>query len=276
MTLSELDQYTQDIVRDYGNRKWNPTLIPQYINEGYIEFVRISHCLRKSDKITITPNVDTFSLPSDVLQVNRYEWDNSSIEVTTEMDMALRVSSFRTATGSSIQRIMQDNEGEGTIRIYPRIESSDDIGTLVTVVGTDDNDYYCIKDHTATTDDKPITGDNYPLYWKATGGTEEGDTWVVSTEYTEYLYLYLDYSYIPDELSELTDEPAIDSRYHRALAEYAVYRLQYQEVQSDGRPIMGNIHHDNFLRMVAAARGRTIKGFASYQRNRRSTFPRFV
>jgi len=52
------------------------------------------------------------------------------------------------------------------------------------VVGTDGNDYQCIKAHTSAAANQPITGANYLDYWKATGGTGEGVAWVTATAYT--------------------------------------------------------------------------------------------
>ena len=51
------------------------------------------------------------------------------------------------------------------------------------VIGTDGNDYYCSFAHTATANDKPITGFNYMEYWKPTGGTGVGVVWVLGTAY---------------------------------------------------------------------------------------------
>ena len=51
------------------------------------------------------------------------------------------------------------------------------------VVGTDGNDYECIKAHTSAAANKPITGANYLDYWKATGDTGDGVAWVTATAY---------------------------------------------------------------------------------------------
>lgn len=52
------------------------------------------------------------------------------------------------------------------------------------VVGTDGNDYECIKNHTSANANKPITGANYLDYWKATGGTGSGVVWADAQAYT--------------------------------------------------------------------------------------------
>jgi hypothetical protein len=50
------------------------------------------------------------------------------------------------------------------------------------VTGTDSNVYTCIRSHTSSTDDKPITGDDWTTYWTKEGST--GGTWATSTAYT--------------------------------------------------------------------------------------------
>jgi hypothetical protein len=52
------------------------------------------------------------------------------------------------------------------------------------VVGTDGNDYECIRNHTSAATNKPITGANYTSYWEATGSTGSGSVWATSTSYT--------------------------------------------------------------------------------------------
>lgn len=50
------------------------------------------------------------------------------------------------------------------------------------VTGTDTLKYTCIRSHTSSATDKPITGANYKSYWKQTGST--GGTWITATEYS--------------------------------------------------------------------------------------------
>ncbi|MFA5370306.1 MAG: hypothetical protein WC300_06320, partial [Candidatus Omnitrophota bacterium] len=53
------------------------------------------------------------------------------------------------------------------------------------VVGTDGNDYRCIKNHISATSSCPITGttSTWQTYWVATGTTGQGDTWASGTMY---------------------------------------------------------------------------------------------
>lgn len=276
MTLGQLIARTRDIGRDYGGIQWTSTAITSYINQGYQEFVRETHCLRTNDKITITPNIDIYSLPSDVLQLYRIEWNKRIVKAITEWQMDRTFGAgWRVSTGTNIQYVMQDNQGEGTIRIYPRLNNSENIGTLVEVVGTDGNDYFCHETHTSTDDDKPITGVNYPLYWTATGGTGAGAVWASGTAYTEYFYLYVDYAYVPTDLSADSDTPNLLSRDHHALSEYAMYMMQSQETGSGKKPITAQHHLNSFYRTLGQAKRRVIGPFAAYENQKILTVPAF-
>lgn len=50
------------------------------------------------------------------------------------------------------------------------------------VTATDSTLWTCIKGHTSSADNKPVTGANHTTYWKLEGST--GGTWVTSTAYT--------------------------------------------------------------------------------------------
>jgi len=50
------------------------------------------------------------------------------------------------------------------------------------IVGSDALIYTCIRSHTSSSDDKPITGSNYKSYWKQTGSSVTA--WVTATAYS--------------------------------------------------------------------------------------------
>lgn len=50
------------------------------------------------------------------------------------------------------------------------------------VIGSDTNNYRCIRSHTADSDNKPITGSQYLLYWEQGGSS--GSSWSDGTSYT--------------------------------------------------------------------------------------------
>ena len=50
------------------------------------------------------------------------------------------------------------------------------------VTGTDGNIYECIRPHTSSSDNEPVTGPNYTTYWTLRGDT--GGVWADATSYT--------------------------------------------------------------------------------------------
>jgi len=58
-------------------------------------------------------------------------------------------------------------------------------GSPSEVTGTDALIYTCIRDHTSTAADRPITGSNWRFYWTQAGGT--GGGWVVTTAYDSHI-----------------------------------------------------------------------------------------
>ena len=60
--------------------------------------------------------------------------------------------------------------------------AGDNFGTLSTVIGTDGEYYDCILGHTASAENRPITGADWPLFWQLT--TTVGAVWATSTAYT--------------------------------------------------------------------------------------------
>ncbi|MDD5505389.1 MAG: DUF2341 domain-containing protein, partial [Candidatus Omnitrophica bacterium] len=61
------------------------------------------------------------------------------------------------------------------------------------VIGTDSQDYRCIRYHLSTNDDKPITGANFAIYWATPAVTTRGLAWVdskayITGPYDDYIY----------------------------------------------------------------------------------------
>jgi hypothetical protein len=95
------------------------------------------------------------------------------------------------------------------------------VNTQSVVVGTDGNDYRAIRNHDATTDDKPITGANYLLFWEATGGSGSGSVWAAGTSYTAPQLLRYTYRKPLFDFDLGTDNPDMPQAWSRILG----YRL---------------------------------------------------
>lgn len=281
MTLAQIRERVRDNFHDYNDFVLSDSQITNRINDGYDEFCKQTRCLVKHSSVTITADTALFSVPTDNLSINRAEWKGREIDIVTtrEMDYGYHLPytgesvavDWRNATGTDIVAIIQDFEGFNYIRIYPQIDDADDIGGLV--LGTDSNTYKCISAHTASSSNKPITGASYATYWEATTSDGTGDTWVTGTSYKKYYNLELDHSYMPDALSDDDDEPAIPSRYHKALEWYATAECKMLENGVDKDMVEENIFRRKFYQYVNECKGEVMRGFNSYRPRRIKTRP---
>lgn len=62
------------------------------------------------------------------------------------------------------------------------VPSLSSVNSQSEVIGTDALNYRCIRSHTANSNNEPITGDNYLLYWEQAGAA--GVAWVDGESYT--------------------------------------------------------------------------------------------
>lgn len=140
MTFSEMQTRVEDRLRAYGNLTWGDTEIKRYINDGYVEFARLTHICRKQSNVTITADTALFAFPTvtgvgSYLKVWRAEWDDKVLVVrdTSWMD-AYMSSGWRDTKGTTLSYIMTDGEDRAKIRVYPMIDDSDDIGSKVLTI----------------------------------------------------------------------------------------------------------------------------------------------
>jgi len=95
--------------------------------------------------------------------------------------------------------------------VYPAPSS---VGTTSEVTGSDSLNYTCIMGHTSVADNKPITGQNYKMYWVQKGSA--GSAWATATAYTNgelIRYLYKRPLYDFDASTDNPDMPSSWSRY---------------------------------------------------------------
>jgi len=71
------------------------------------------------------------------------------------------------------------NEGS---TIFKREWITQSFNSLSKVEGTDGHHYYCIKPHTSTTDNKPVTGTEFETYWASGESTDV--QWISDSTYT--------------------------------------------------------------------------------------------
>ena len=77
--------------------------------------------------------------------------------------------------------VHEDLPNEG-VRLWQREWVTKTLTASSEITGSDGNIYTCIRSHTSSSTNKPVTGANHSTYWKLAGST--GGTWVTSTDYT--------------------------------------------------------------------------------------------
>jgi hypothetical protein len=83
----------------------------------------------------------------------------------------------RMALNGVIQGLI--NEGAG---MWRREWVTQSFNPLSRVVGSDGSNYYCLKPHTATDDNKPVTGENFQTFWD--NGESTLTAWVSGASFT--------------------------------------------------------------------------------------------
>jgi len=126
MTMAEIITSAKRRLRGFGNITWGETELLEFANEGYQRFAIYSKCLRKSGTVAIVADTATFSLPTDLLELKRATWDDVALKVrTTEFMDSMVGGNWREAEGTTILCLIQDSEGQNSIRIYPILNDED-------------------------------------------------------------------------------------------------------------------------------------------------------
>jgi hypothetical protein len=89
------------------------------------------------------------------------------------------------------------------------------------VTGTDAGAYRCIRSHTAESSNRPITGDNYLLYWEAGGSGPAA--WASGTDYVAPQQIRYTFKRSIFDFDLSTDNPD----FPQAFSRYLVYALAY-------------------------------------------------
>ena len=86
--------------------------------------------------------------------------------------------------------------------------------------------------------------------------------------------LWLDYIYVPTELSGLSDEPVIPVIYHMALFYYTMKELLLMSVGKDEDPAMSVWYDNKYMREVMKARSTAMGGYvrSNYHSMRKQRF----
>ena len=150
-TLGELSTKLEHKLRNYGNLTWSQPEITDLINEGYVDFVMKTKCLRKDSYLGLTADTPECTLPTDILQL-RSAWYRGKLLTFESTDTMNRLygTKWREATSSTIDHLIQDDLGHASVRTYPFFTDLDN--ATITI---DDN--HCLLNFTYNSIDGEIT-----------------------------------------------------------------------------------------------------------------------
>lgn len=171
--------------------------------------------------ITLVANTFVYTssngLPTNLLELTSATYRDSSAQ---DMPLTILTSegydrlSNKTDTGDPQYVWLSEHRdiGSQTLFIGPMLAT---VNTQSVVTGTDASAYKCIRSHTATTDNRPITGANYLLYW--TLGGSGPSAWAADTEYAAPQQVLLRYKRPLFDFDTAADNPDMPRQYTRML-----------------------------------------------------------
>lgn len=164
--------------------------------------------------ITLQANLATYAssagLPTDVLRLETAKFRDSDgtdtpVDILTLESRAAIIDKY---TQDSIVRkiyLTEDRDlSNRSLLIWPILG---EVETQSELIGTDTNNYLCIRSHSGHADKRPITGDDWTIYWKAGGSS--GVAYAADTEYVAPELLLLWYRRPLFDFDLATDNPDV-------------------------------------------------------------------
>lgn len=175
--------------------------------------------------ITLQANIGIYTssdgLPTDITELTEVTYRSGSGNDTPLTLYDHRAyeqiwNKFQTGDPEAVYLNLNKQPASHQLYIWPLPTN---VGTQSEVTGSDALNYSCIRSHTSATTNKPITGDNWRLYWEQTGSS--GSAWAVDTQYTAPKLLRLWYKKSLADFSAASDNPDVPPGLVRTL----MYRL---------------------------------------------------
>ena len=142
-----------------------------------------------------------------------------------------------------------------TLYVSPTLSS---VNTQSVVTGTDAAAYRCIRSHTAATDNKPVTGANYLLYWEAGGSAPA--VWATGTSYTAPQLLRLWFKRPLYDFDAASDNPDMPQGWSHWLQQELAIRLSPgHNVPLDKVQMMRSLRNESYERVFRSVQPNTTK-----------------
>lgn len=228
------DQLIIDAHVDVGALDPFQTIEPKHLQQG---IRKLNNIIREIDargkhlwaisqtpsNITLVANTFLYTtsngLQSNILRLATASYRDGSandypLEIIRNEDYEAIPDKFTTGEPKKVYLTEHETVSSKTLKIYP---ARNEVDTQSTVVGSDGLDYPCIKTHEAATANKPITGDDYLLYWGATSGSGSGSAWTSGTTYNNPQLIRYTYRRPLYDFDNSTDNPDLPQQWIRHL-----------------------------------------------------------
>jgi hypothetical protein len=135
LTLSQIRTQVRRNIRDTASsstlQRYSDTVLLDFINEGQRDVVNQTWIVSKSTTITLSANTTYYSLPSDLINIERVTRANGNLpEVSLMLLDADSNNGAWEITGSTPTYFFQDRALPGSIGLYPYPSSTATAGTL--------------------------------------------------------------------------------------------------------------------------------------------------
>lgn len=171
--------------------------------------------------LTLQQDVGIYSaadgLPSNISRLEKvvYRGEDNLDEPMTiiqQSQYAELTSKFERGNPKLIFLSRENALADRKIYIHPQVQN---VSAQSVVTGSDGNTYQCIRTHVAATENKPITGTNYRLFWQLGGSSPT--TWAVSTSYAAPKQLVIWYKRPLSDFTNANDNPDLPPSWTRQL-----------------------------------------------------------
>lgn len=209
---------------------------------------------QQTDSLTLVANqwvyTENDSLPTNIQRLISCQYRDASASdhpVTVIDRLGYEAITNKVSTGDPEKVFLSDgtNFSERSLYVWPARAT---VNTQSVVTGSDTQAWKCIRSHTGASNNYPITGANYLLYWELGGSSPA--TWASGTSYTAPQLLRLTSERLLYDFDTATDNPDIPQSQSRFL----LYRLSADFAQRFGLPLD---RCNAFLAWAEEARERT-------------------
>lgn len=111
-------------------------------------------------------------------------------KIRTIDDNATLTTNQITIAAKMLDYIVQSWRADG-VYLWEKDEVQIPFVASTIIIGTDGFDYQCVRKHTSTTTNKPITGSDWTSYWIPLGTTGVGVAWALSQSYVSVIQVTL-------------------------------------------------------------------------------------